>query len=287
MSIASTSSVVAGASGQSMRLQAAEVEQFFHLFGGLLGFCNRQLNVLPREVTAKNLRTLPSDEIAKLRDACYAHAEVLEQFLKENPEGLPQEELEIVAGWRHRLSGRFIVVRHLQKYSVFLDDRKPGRLYGVLGLYSTIDEILSRAPLPTLVEATLLPFRDRIITDGLLRSYSVHLGSGIRDNVNRTYSQIKARDGIIVKLGPGGNPLSAEKPRRQVGRDFGPQLAEIAMQVDRMRGAETPTQQAALSLLRASVALAQAAFNQPDEQEKCLIQIRRSLSRLERLLDAP
>ena len=66
--------------------------------------------------------------------------------------------------------------------------------------------------------------------------------------------------------------------------DWRPALDEIVAQVDKMQRADTPTQVAALGLLRAAAHLTQAGFAEPDSQGANLKQVRRALARLERTL---
>jgi hypothetical protein len=61
------------------------------------------------------------------------------------------------------VAGRFFILRHLKKYSVFLAEEQPPKAYGVLGLVSPIQEIISSWALPVLVQAVLLPFESKII----------------------------------------------------------------------------------------------------------------------------
>jgi hypothetical protein len=68
-----------------------------------------------------------------------------------------------------------------------------------------------RLPLPVYVQAVLLPFEGQIIYDGLLQSYAVVFGPGIRARLNEEYRN--AREGIITTLGPAR--LTAD---RQQGR---------------------------------------------------------------------
>ncbi len=100
---------------------------------------------------------------------------MLECYLEEDPDQLAPEDRALVASWRLKVTGDFFVVRHLKKFSVFLDERPPGHLYGVVGLQSAVRGML-RQPLPIHVTALLLPFLGKIVTDGLLRSSPVHFG---------------------------------------------------------------------------------------------------------------
>ncbi len=86
--------------------------------------------------------------------------------------------------------GTVFILRHL-KYSVFLAEEQRPRAYGVLGLVSPIQEIISSRALPVLVQAVLLPFESKIIYDSLLVPYSVSFGSGIRRSLNEDYARLR------------------------------------------------------------------------------------------------
>lgn len=143
------------------------------------------------------------------------------------------------------------------------------------------------------MKGVLLPFRDRIIYDGLLSVYSVFFGGGIRSSMKQTYSRLKRREGIVEQLvGPDGKPqirTSIDRRRpRQPAPDWRPAVDEIMAQAEKMRPADTPCQSAALSLLRAVARMAQATLHQPkdtDEHLRRLRSVRRALTRLENVLE--
>ena len=56
--------------------------------------------------------------------------------------------------------------------------------------------------IPVLAETVLLPFGDEIITDGLLQSYNLMFGSGIRGELKEIYDDAKERGAIITTLLP-------------------------------------------------------------------------------------
>jgi hypothetical protein len=132
----------------------------------------------------------------------WASEALREAFIADNPAGLPTADLALVASWRDRVTGRFFILRHLKKYSIFLAQEQPPKAYGVLGLVSSIQEIIPSWALPVLVEAVLLPFEGKIIYDSLLTPYSVRFGSGIRRNLNEDYRQVQERGGVITTLEP-------------------------------------------------------------------------------------
>jgi len=115
---------------------------FYKLFSALLGYVNQKLAVVSEQFSSENdYTTLPPQARGKVRDALYEHRELIDQFVAENPAGLSPEELEIVAGWKHALVGRFYILRYLKKYTIFLSATdKPYKAYGVLGLADPMED---------------------------------------------------------------------------------------------------------------------------------------------------
>lgn len=273
-----------------MILSSADSDRFFRLYWGLNAYVNRQLKVTPRQFTAATFRQIPIEQLIKVRDAFVAHPELLERYLEEDPDHLSPEDRALVAGWRLKVAGDFLIVRHLKKFSVFLDERPPGHLYGVVGLQSAVREILQQSP-PVHVTAVLLPFLGKIVTDGLLRSSPVHFGRNIRDSINQSYQRIKSREGIRESLDK-AEPDEKGRLIRKPVRDFSGEVDDIAARTQRMRAAGEPQQRAALTLLRASAELASAIFHsnensQPhaaDELHVRLRTLRRAVTRIEQTL---
>jgi hypothetical protein len=103
-------------------------------------------------------------------------------------------------------------VRSLKKYTVFLSEEEPQHAYGVLGLSTPIEEMV-KFPLPVYVQAVLMPFEDQIIYAGLLQSYAVVFGPGIRARLNQEYRNAREHEGIITALGPAKLPSDAQEER--------------------------------------------------------------------------
>jgi len=275
-----------------MNLSTSDIGLFYKLHGSLLAFANRQLKIVPEDIAPEQIRKQPLQQLAKLRDACYDKPEILEQYLAANPDRLPADELAIAAGWRQRITGEFYIVRYLKTYTVFMSMKEPAHLYGVLGLIDPLEVVMGGAPPPTMVKATLLPFRDRIIYDGLMNPYRIFFGPGIRSSVNETYSRLKEREGIIEGLvGPDGQAqLRTSLARKAPGKpipDWRPAVDDIVAQTEKMRQTDTKLQGAALGLLRATAALAQATLQErgaEDEATRRLKTVRSAMTKLEKLL---
>ena len=96
---------------------------------------------------------------------------------------LNAEELAIVASWKFAVGGSFFVFRYLKQSAVFLSDKLPPTACGVLALASPLEEVIGTY-LPVLVKGVLLPINGRIISDGLLSTFPIAFGPGIRRSLS-------------------------------------------------------------------------------------------------------
>ena len=126
----------------------------------------------------------------EVRDALSAKLDLIESFVDENPAHLSGDELDIVRSWRHLVAGRFCVFRELKKYTVFLTTTDPAIAYGVVGLSQPIEDIIGPY-LPVLTQTVLLPFKGKIVYDGLITRYNITYGPGIRRSLNNSFKEAK------------------------------------------------------------------------------------------------
>lgn len=180
-----------------MNLPKKDVDLFCNLYHPLLFYVNTKFGILDIDAP-EEIRGTPLEEVRKLTDKLYEHPELINEFIKENPYNFNSSELQIVKEWIYFAKGEFILFRHLKKYTIFLDLKEPPKAYGVLALYSPFDEVI--LPPPVMVQAVLLPFKGKIIYDGILSSYSIFFGSGYRKSLNDAYQEAKFRFGIIESL---------------------------------------------------------------------------------------
>jgi hypothetical protein len=270
-----------------MNLASEDARLFFKLYFALLAFANRELKVVEDVSKADDIAKTKIERTQKIREALFKHPGLLDRFVAENPEGFSPEELESIKSWKHRVSGDFYLMRYLKKYAVFMTMKGTSHLYGVLGLYDSFETVTGGQPLPVALRTTLLPFKDHIIWDGIVTTYSVLFGPGIRADLDVTYKQLKEKEGIIEQLAsPEGEPKTRTSLKLRAAKpapDWKPTINEIVVIVDKMRRADTPDQTAALALLRAAAHLALGAFDEARETGYELRQVRRALTRLENL----
>ena len=183
-----------------MLLPLHEVELFFKLHLELLYFVNRQLNVLPQPVaSAEAIRSLTPADRQALIAALVKNIGLIQPFVEQNPARLSVEELDIVRSWKHLISGQFYILRDLKKYTVFLPAGASAIAYGVTSLSQEIVSF-GATNLPRLVATVLLPFKGKLIYDGLMSTYNMSFGPGIRRTLDEDYRVAKERYGIVTTL---------------------------------------------------------------------------------------
>ena len=267
-----------------MLLPPEDARLFFKLMPALQVFGNQRLNLVKNLKDTEQYKKISNEQRLKLRDAVYAKPEIIAAFVKENPFDFPQDELEIVAGWKNFIAGDFFIERILKKYTIFILNEK---VYGVLGLFEPVDHVLGGRPLPVYVKAVLLPFKGRIIYDGLLQSYSVYFGGGISRNAADQYRAAKMKGMIIESLDPDWKPIIA-KPRLE--KDWRPVLDELSEKASKLKaGGDDPAIHApAFKLLQASLNFARTAVENPDdldELDKALHKVGLAIKKIDKTLD--
>src|SRR5438552_3965126 len=196
-----------------MLLPPHELELLFKLHRALMFFVNQRLKVIPDKLATPEEFAAMSPEIrVKVRDALNANVDLIESFVDENPAHFSDDELDIVRSWRHLVAGRFYVFRELKKYTVFLSTTSPAIAYGVLALSQPFEDLIGPY-LPVLTQTVLLPFKGVIVYDGLMSSYNISFGPGIRRNLNQDFRDAKARHGIVTSLPMSATPLPLKVPK--------------------------------------------------------------------------
>ena len=196
-----------------MLLSPEDVGSLFNLHRSLMFFVNQRVQVLPdRPANPDEYSSLPPSTRLKVHEALLKHLDLIQSFVDENPAHLSHDDLRTVHSWRHLVHGKFLVLRELTKYTVFLSTEKPPVAYGVMALTQPFEELIG-PHLPVMVQTTLLPFKGQIVYDGLISSFNISFGPGIRRNLNEDFKEAKARHGIVTSLPMSYTPISAKVPK--------------------------------------------------------------------------
>jgi hypothetical protein len=183
-----------------MYLGEKDAMMFYKSWLGLLEFTNQRYKIYPGLTEMVNAEILNPQEVLQIRNKLWEDDTILEEYLQQYGKSLTMAEFELIKGWKNKVLGRFILLKHLKKYSVFMKEGMGGKLFGVLGLHNSIEDMFPPARLPIYVDAVLMPFEGKIIYDSLLSPYNIRFGSGIKKRFNEDYRNIKERSGIITTL---------------------------------------------------------------------------------------
>lgn len=195
-----------------MLITPEDAEFFFRLYPSLIGFVAGRLGGVDGIVDARTFRSRPNEARVAARDKLLDNISMIDEFVEENPGEFREQELALAQTWKHFVRGNFVVERELSNHTIFLDDSRPTKAYGVLGLTDEIADILPLG-IPMMIEAVLLPWKGQIVCDGLIRFHNLVLGGGIKRMYKNIYREAKTR-GIITSLDPDWKPPTA-KPARE------------------------------------------------------------------------
>ena len=182
-----------------MKLLANDSALFFKLYHPLLLFINQHRNIFHDVFTIAGLQKKSSEQLKVLRTILYQQPGLLDAFVLKNSSRFSKEELEIIKGWKKWIVGRFFIFRETNYYTVFLSNVKPMRAYAVHALNKEFSRIFPDK-LPIYIETALLPFKDKIIADGIFSRYRLEFGSGFIRNLNKSYLNAIDNEGIITSL---------------------------------------------------------------------------------------
>ena len=272
-----------------MKLSPDDVALFYRLMWPLQFYVNQRLGILEQVDSVEMYAAIDRADKLLVRDALYENIDLIDRFVADNPAHLSDNELAIVRSWKRLVAGDFFIERFLKRGAIFIlssDSPRP-LVYSVLGLAESVRDALPeflRPPMMT--KAVLLPFKGRIIYDGLLQTYSIHFGSGMRDAMKEYYMAAKQNGLIIESLDP-QLQAQAEKRARKPARDWRPEIKALVQSASQLKGGGTPVQGEAFALLKASARLTQAVVQNPDDLDalwKAEERVARALSRLEKAL---
>lgn len=182
-----------------MRLSSEDGNLFYTIFLPLLEYVNNKYKVnkkLKSIVTAGSLN--PSD-VKPIANKIWDNVTIIEEYINATPV-LNEEEKFILRSWKRQFTGKFILERHLKTGSILLSCEDDDRVFHVSGIFSSWEEMIPSHFLPIILEATLLPFKDVIISDGLVMPYNVEIGRNMSKSLKEIYMSAKKHNEIIKSL---------------------------------------------------------------------------------------
>jgi hypothetical protein len=157
------------------------------------------------------------------------------------------------------------------------------KVYGVLGLSQSFDELTHNGNLPLYVDTVLLPFKGKIIYDGLLGFQNISFGGGIKRSLRETYIRAKQNNRVIESLEkPQAENQNKSEPK--LLKDWKSELEDLSRKAKKLKGSveSSAISSPAFSLVKASIEFAQLAVLDANDQEsiyKALQKVRRAFNK--------
>lgn len=181
-----------------MTLSDKDAKLFYKLWLPLLDYVNETCKVNRNIKDMAKGENLNPQEVKEIANVLWDDVSLIDQYLIGVGKGISDENKEIICSWKRRIQGRFVMERHLKKGTIFVAE--DSKVYQVQGIVSSWEEMFWGAPMPLLIEATFMPFRDVIISDGLVIPYNVVIGKNMVLQFKDIYMDAKKRGALIKKL---------------------------------------------------------------------------------------
>ena len=246
-----------------MKLSTQDADLYFKLMWSLQNYVNLKLGIISGVTTDDEYKKLPSSEKLGVRDALYDNIELIDSYLKENPQELSADELEIIKSWKKFKRSDYFIERTLKKYAIFIGGEK---VYGVLALYDELEDVLPYVRWPYYTKAVLLPFKGQIIYDGLLQGYRVSFGGGIKTDLRETYMAAKQNGRIIESL-DAKKQAEIAVSKEASAKDYELTIDEIMQLAKKLRSSrgDPAIHSPAFSMAKSSIEFVKLAVDNPDD----------------------
>jgi len=179
-----------------MKLNDEENVKYSEIHTKLIYYVGRKENLIPTSTSFEEFMDYSPEEKFPIRNALYDNIHLLDDYIKEHTESLSEEDKSIIQEFEHFKRGTFYVVKLTKKYAHFLGGKY---VYGVYALNDPFQMFWGNN-VPVMIQAVLLPFKGKIIYDGLISSYPIRFGRGIKNNIKNDYALSEGKYGIITEL---------------------------------------------------------------------------------------
>lgn len=171
----------------------------------------------PESADDEQKRTI--DKLHSARKRFIANRGLLDEYMRKLEDGTEPIDRKILLAIRNLEYSRWVYVRDLKNYSIFLKDGG-GCGYGVLGLMDELSMITGGPG--AVLEAGVFTFDDHYVCDGLVATLA-HLGPNIRKNLNESYKELLEKGRFQVNpLLPQMVPDERHRSQRPAGRRDAP-----------------------------------------------------------------
>ena len=180
-----------------INLTPEEIKEFLKLHKSLLFYVNQKKKIIKEwnelEDVQGNL-----EQVFKLREVIIKDLNWIDLFIKDNPFNFSTEQLNIIKDWKQGISGKFFITKYSQEYTYFYHSGTK-KCYGVLSLTEQLKDMMGHN-FPLMVEAWLIPYKNKVIYDSLIAPYGISFGGGMKRSLKIEYEEAILNYGLITSF---------------------------------------------------------------------------------------
>jgi hypothetical protein len=268
-----------------MNLSREDASLFFELMWSLQFYTNHKIGLNPEVTSVEEYCDLSQEDKLTVRDRLFEQPSLIDSYVNANPDNFDPKKLSIVKSWKNFVKGEFYLERYLKNHAIFISDQG---IYAVQSLYKSFDEMFHKSHLPLYHNTVLLPFKGKIIYDGLMESYRIHFGGGMKRSLKEKYMKAKQNDHIVTSLEKTRLHIVGKTTQPQ-GKDWSSELKQLEKIAKKLKGGldqpviNTPV----FSLIRASIELANQAITEsssPKQLDKQIDKVFKAANKVDTII---
>lgn len=180
-----------------MRLKEKEYYEYLNIHPKLLHYAGIKNNLLPKDTLLEDFMNSSAQEKFPVRESLYENINLVNQYINEKANELSEAQKDILLQFKHFKKGTFYIMKMTEKETLFMDD---DYVYSVLALNDPFIYFFQNRSIPIMVETVLLPYNGKIIYDGIISNYPIHIGRTMASGLKNEFNMKKGTNGIIKTL---------------------------------------------------------------------------------------
>ena len=180
-----------------MTLTEIEYKSFLRTHLNLLFYVGQKSKIISDDMNFEKFVDLDFSIKLKCRDYLLDNRKIVDDYITANFDKLNTEQTSILTGFKKTITSNFVIFKCLTNNAIFIDT-KDNRFYAVKALGDSFNYLFDR--FPVLVHTTLLPFNDKIVYDGFIKSTGVYFSSEMTLTMKEDYKLAKNNNQILTAI---------------------------------------------------------------------------------------
>lgn len=216
-----------------MRLGKNDIEEFFKLHKSLMLYVNNKKHLIKGFSSISDLQEAQLNKIGELRTMMVKDPTLIDSFLRENPFEFNDKELKTIESWKEGIFDTYFIVKYEKDIAIFYHS-ETRKCYEVLSLNDQLEDMIGPY-VPRVVKTWLIPFKDRIIYDGLIAPYNIILGGSMGKNIQAEYKESIIKHGVLTSFNPKEEKSSSDEEILKFYMKSGPNRDRFWEEIETLR----------------------------------------------------